>query len=254
MMKNAPPKELASKDLVRKSPQYWAGYDYDMLREIFDGGFGAAMDENDLFQKFFCTYVETFSNKCPECLPANKQAVTVTVITGMTVTKNLSWREGVDPEADRYQTNKTEMTFTVNMDPRFVDKYKQFQAALNSPGAGLRTALAAARPGGAQSVAAGLIAIATDMQKFFADHGGKSAAMRQLNENFLRAINGDPSLQQAGEKIDGAEAESDKNLPPGRYARFVDGANAYFLAKAKADPVRYGHSESHDTATVSALG
>jgi hypothetical protein len=47
-----------------------------------------------------------------------------------------------------------------------------------------------------------------------------------LTENFVRAVNGDPSLQQAGGKIDGAEAESDKDLPPGKYARFVDGANA----------------------------
>ena len=71
MMANAPPKELASKDLVRKSRQYWDGYQTDMIREVFDGGFGAAMDENKQFQKVFCTYVEMFSAKFPDCLPAN---------------------------------------------------------------------------------------------------------------------------------------------------------------------------------------
>ena len=98
-----------------------------------------------------------------------------------------------------------------------------------------------------------LMAVATDMQKFFADHGGKSAAMRQMNENFLRAINGEPSLQQSGGKIEGAEAESDKDLPPGRYARFVDGANAYFRERAQANPVKFGSSSSHDTALCQRL-
>jgi hypothetical protein len=248
MIKNAQPKELASKDLVRKSRKYWDGYQNDMIREVFDGGFGAAMDENELFQKYFCTYVDTFSKKCPECLPPNHQSVTVTVVTSQITTKNLAFREGVDPESARYQTSRTEQTFTIEMDPRFVAKYKQFQAELSSPAAQLRMVAAAARPGGAQNVVGGLLAIATDMEKFFADHPGKSAAMRQMNENFLRAINGDPSLQQASGKIDGAEAESDKDLPPGKYARFVDGANAYFADKDRHAPSYMGNSASHDTA------
>ena len=69
-------------------------------------------------------------------------------------------------------------------------------------------------PGAPSALVHDMMALATDMQKFFADHACKSAAMRQLNENFLRAINGDPSLQQADGKIDGAQAESDKDLPP----------------------------------------
>jgi len=98
-----------------------------------------------------------------------------------------------------------------------------------------------------------MLALTADMQKFFADHPPKSAAMRQLTENFARAIHDKPSLQQGGEKIDGAAAESDKDLPPGRYARFVDGANAYFRARAKADPVRFGGRSSHDTALCQRL-
>jgi hypothetical protein len=248
MIKNAPPKQLASKDLVRKSRQYWDGYQTDMIREVFDGGFGAAMDENEQFQRVFLTYVGTFSAECPECLPPNHQTVTVTEITSMSVTQNLGWREGVDAEADRYQTNKTEKTYTVEMDPRFVAKFNQFHDAVNSPGAGLRGLAAIAQPGGAQRVLHDRLAMVTDMQKFFADHAGKSAAMRQLNENFLRAINGEPSLQQAGGKISGAEAESDKDLPSGRYARFVDGANAYFRERADANPTKFGHGASHETA------
>jgi hypothetical protein len=250
-LKNAPPKQLASKDLVRKSRAYWEGYQTDMIREVFDGGFGAAMDENEQFQRVFLTYVGTFSAKCPECLPPNHQTVTVTEITSMTVTENRGWQPG-QPEADRYQTNKTEQTYTVEMDPRFVAKFNQFHAAVNSPGAGLRGLAAIAQPGGVQSVLHDRLAMVTDMQKFFADHAGKSAAMRQLTENFLRAINSEPSLQQSGGKIDGAEAESDKNLPPGRYARFVDGANAYFRELDKRDSV-FGNSVSHDTALCQRL-
>jgi hypothetical protein len=252
-LKNAPPKQLASKDLVRKSRLYWDGYQTDMIREVFDGGFGAAIDENEQFQRVFLTYVGTLSAQHPECLPPDHQTVTVTEITSMTTTKNLYWREGVDPESDRYQTTKTEKTYTVEMDPRFVARFNQFHAALNSPGAGLRDAATAAQSGGAQGVVRERLAIVTDMQKFFADHACKSAAMRQLTENFLRAINGDPSLQQADGKIDGAQAESDKDLPPGRYARFVDGANAYFRERAQANPTKFGHSQSHDTALCQRL-
>ena len=60
------------------------------------------------------------------------------------------------------------------------------------------------QPGAAQRVMNDLMAPARDMQRFFANHDGKSAAMRQLNENFLRGINGDPSLQQADGTIDEA--------------------------------------------------
>ena len=77
-MKNAPPKQLASKDLVRKSRAYWDGYQTDMIREVFDGGFGAAIDENEQFQRLFCTYVEMYSAKYAALLPANHQTVTIT--------------------------------------------------------------------------------------------------------------------------------------------------------------------------------
>jgi hypothetical protein len=113
----------------------------------------------------------------------------------------------------------------------------------------MRGAAAAMMSGaGPRAMVNDLMAPARDMQKFFANHDGKSAAMRQLNENFLRGATGEPSLQQADGKIDGAQAETDKDLPPGRYARFVDAANAYFRERAKAYPVKFGSSSSHDTA------
>jgi hypothetical protein len=169
------------------------------------------------------------------------------VITSSSTIQNPNWRPG-QPESDRYQSNTTTQTVKVDMDPRFVAPFNAFNKAMTSPGAGLREALAAAQAGGAQRIIHDRLTMAADLQRFFADHGGKSAAMRQLNENFVRAITGDPSLQQAGGKIDGAEAESDKDLPPGKYARFVDGANAYFREKANHSPSYMGNSASHDTA------
>jgi len=235
-IKNAPPKELASKDLVRKSRKYWDGFRTDMIREVFDGGFGAAVDENGQFQALFCSYVETFSAKCPDCLPANRQTVLVTQ------SNNRKF------DANGNLINQDVRTFSIQMDPRFVEKYQQFSKSMSMQGAGIRGVLAAQQSGGIQRVLGDMLAVATDMQKFFADHGGKSAATRQMNENFLRAINGQPSLQQAGGKIEGAEAESDKDLPPGRYARFVDAANSYFRERAARSPAKFGNSSSHDTA------
>jgi hypothetical protein len=240
-IKNAPPKELASKDLVRKSRNYWDGFQTDMIREVFDGGFGPGIDEDKQFQKVFCTYVEMFAAKCPECLPADHQNVTII------------WRTNRKFDQFGNLVSEENHDFTVDMDSRFVDGYKRCWSLLTSKSEALRGVIAAAQAGGAQHAIHDMLALTTDMQRFFADHGGKSAAMRQLTENFVRAINDKPSLQQAREKINGAEAESDKDLPPGRYARFVDGANAYFRDRAKSDPVRYGGRSSHDTAICQRL-
>ncbi len=241
VIRNAPPKELASRDLVRKSRQYWGGYQDDMLREVFDGGFGPGIDEITQFQKVFCTYVEMFAARHPECLPPDHQQVSIVWRTNRTF--------------DKFGTLISEENhdFTLDMDPRFVDGYKRCWSSLTSKAAELQGAITAAQPGGAQRTIHEMLGVAADMQRFFADHPCKCAAMRQLTENFVRAIHDQPSLQQAGERIDGAEAESDKDLPLGRYARFVDGANAYFRARAKSDPVRFGGREAHDTALCQRL-
>jgi hypothetical protein len=236
-VRNAPPKQLASKDLVRKSRAYWDGYQTDMIREVFDGGFGAAVDENQQFQLLFCTYVEMYSAKYAALLPANHQTVTITQNTNRKFDNNGNL------------VNQDSRSTTVEVDSRLAPKYRQFAEGLGSSKNGLGPAIAAMASGASpRGMISNLLAPARDMQRFFANHDGKSAAMRQLNENFLRGATGEPSLQQADGKIDGAQAETDKDLPPGRYARFVDGANAFFRERAKADPIKFGSSSSHDTA------
>ncbi len=235
-VKNAPPKQLASKDLVRKSKAYWDDYQNDMTREVFDGGFGADIDENLMFEELFCSYVDMFSGRCAANLPAKHETVTVTRYHGM--------KDGTG----QWKSVPVE-SWTVEVDSRFAPKYREFVHSLGSSGQGLRTALAAMSSGlSPRELANEMMAPARDMDRFFADHPANSAAMRQLTENFLRGATKQPSLQQAGEKIEGAAAETDKDLPPGRFARFVDGANAFYR-----DPANAKYAGHNDTQFCQAL-
>ncbi|HSZ59321.1 MAG TPA: hypothetical protein VK797_27005, partial [Tepidisphaeraceae bacterium] len=134
-VKTALPKQLASRDLVRKSRAYWDGYQTDMLREVFDGGFGAGIDDNELFEKLFCTYVEMYSAKYAALLPADHQTVTLTQKTNRKFDQNGNL------------ISEDSRTFTVEMDSRFVAKYREFYASLTSRGAGMRGAAAAMMSG-----------------------------------------------------------------------------------------------------------
>jgi hypothetical protein len=254
-VKNAKPKQLASKDLVRKSQAYWDNYGSDIIREVFDGGFASDVDEEPAFQLLFTTYVELFSKNCSAYLPADHKTVTITTVTT---------RRGVVVDTK---------TTTLEMDPRFIEKYGEFIGVAPAPGSDkekeqtAKTLAIAGRlfnrggpshgtsPADAvvllRRIAARGISSGLDMDKFFAAEvkaNGPSAALRQMGENLLRGATGEPSLQEAGGKIDGTEAETDKDLPPGRFARFIDGANAFYRERAKADPIRFGHRESHDAA------
>jgi hypothetical protein len=237
-LKNAPPAQLASKYLVRKSKAYWDAYQTDMIRQVFDGGFGSDMDENQLFRELFCTYVEMFSKKCQAYLPARHEPVTITLYTNR--------------KFDEYHNliSQDTQSWTVEVDSRFAPKYRQFAESLGSPSQGLRTAVGVMTSGLDPRAAMNeMLAPAHDMDRFFATETGPSAAMRQLTENFLRGATGDLSLQQAGAMIEGAEAECDKDLPPGRFARFVDGANAFYR-----DPANAKYKSSNYTAFNQLLG
>jgi hypothetical protein len=245
-VKNAPPKQLASKYLVRKSQAYWSDYRYDLIRQIFDGGFADDVNENLLFQSMFINYVDLFSKDDSAYLPANRRTITIITTT---------LRDG--------RVVKTESK-TIKIDPRFIPKYREFSGVDPDPGspeaaeAGakdiqiMRRVLQAGTPAGADSTAAALVGfklmmahgvdVALDMDRFFKNEAGSSAAMRQLGENFLRGAMGEPSLQEAGAKIRGAEAETDKNLPPGRFTHLIDAANAF-----SRDPANAQYRSPNDT-------
>ncbi len=239
VLKNAQPKQLASKDLVRKSKAYWSNYRSDFIREIFDGGFADDVDKDPAFQVLFVDYVDLFSKNCAAYLPADSKSVTITTVTTTTYPGGA---------ANTETTSKT-----VEVDTRFIPKYVEYSGVDPAPGsdqAKEQTAKTIAiagqifhRPGPYHGVgpadaiallhleaAHGLVGGA-GMDKFFATEvkaNGPSAALRQMGENLLRGATGEPSLQEAGAKIDGAQAETDKDLPPGRYAHFIDAAHAFY--------------------------
>jgi hypothetical protein len=203
-IKAALPPPAPPNGLVRKSRAYWENYRYDLTRQVFDGGFGSDIDSDKDFRLLFNTYVEMYSKHCRAYLPA--QHVTIEITRGG-------------------------QTATVEADSRFAQSYRAFGQAVMSPGETLAGALA---------ISSGRVSFSDyfsssiEIGKFFGKEACNSAAMHQINENLLRAATQERSLQQAGATIPGAAAETDKFLPPGRFARFVDGCNAFFREPANS--------------------
>lgn len=237
-LRAAPPAQLASKDLVRKSKAYWNAYATDMIRQIFDGGFGRDMNENLSFQKLFCTYVELFSKNCRDSLPAHRESVTITT-------------SKVQKDQNGSVTGQEILdSWTVEVGSRFAPYYRRYAESLLSPGQTQAGAIGIKMSGLSPGAAVNeLFAPGRAMVKFFATEKCQSAAMRQLGENLLRGATGERSLQQSGEKIAGAAAETDKDLPPGRYARFVDGCNGFYR-----DPANARLAGLHSSAWCQCLG
>ena len=232
-VKNAPPAQLASKGLVRKSPAYWDDYRTDLIRQVFDGGFGSDVDKDQQFRILFATYVEMFSKKDRAYLPAQHETVTVTQYT---ITKDGN---------GNVVSQVPGQTTTVEVDSRFAKYYRAYGEASQDSRQGLVNAVGIMS--GSTSPGA-LFDPAIDIEKFFNKEAGSSAAMRQLGENLLRGASGDPSLQEAGATIPGAEAETDKSLPPGRFLHFLDAANAFYR-----DPANARYKTGHDTAFCNCL-
>ena len=230
-LKNAPPKQLAAKGVVRKSQAYWGRYENDLIRQIFDGGFADDVNDDVSFQLMFTNYVDLLSKTYRANLPANHRPITIVTTT---------YRNGFVVSTE---------SRTIEIDPRFIAKYCEFSGVTPEPGTQAASDLAArdihifrrvmeaGTPAGRESTADAFarfrLALAhpgeneRDLSKFLATETGASAAMRQLGENLLRAAMGEPSVQEAGVKIQGAEAETDKDLPPGRFTHLIDAANAF---------------------------
>ncbi len=217
--RTAGPPATAPIGLVRKSAAYWSGYKSDIIRQVFDGGFGADVDEDGQFHILFTGYVEQFSDSCHAYVPSpfEKETITHTV--------------------DGRRVSSKE----IDVDLRFWPKYHEFSQA---------GGLSAKSASDAIGVVTGRTSLSTyldpalDIIKFFSTETCKSAAMRQLSENLLRGATGKPSLQTVGTGIAGAAAESDRSAPASRFAHFVDGCNAFFRDPknsrfAPSDPTGY---------------
>jgi hypothetical protein len=206
--------------LVRKSKAYWDNYRSDIIRQVFDGGFGSDVDESTEFQVLFTSHVETFSKKCRAYLPTRHETVTVTQVT---------------TRSDRYGnvvSRQNNQPVAVEVEPRFAPKYRKYAASLGSTSAdSLRAAI---------GIMSGRVSantyfdIGLDAARFFQTESCQSAAMSQLGENLLRGATGQLSLQQSGASIAGASAETDKSAPTGRFTRFIDGCDAFYRDPANA--------------------
>jgi hypothetical protein len=189
--------------LVRKSTAYWSRYKSDIIRQVFDGGFGADVDEDGQFHILFTGYVEQFSESCRAYVPTPFEKETIThTVDGRPVSSK-----------------------EIYIDLRFWPKYHEFSQA---------GGLSAKSASDAIGVVTGRTSLSTyldpalDIIKFFSTETCKSAAMHQLTENLLRGATGKPSLQTVGASIAGAAAESDTSAAAPRFAHFVDGCNAFF--------------------------
>ena len=108
-IRNAPPKQLAAKGLVRKSQAYWNGYGGDFVRQIFDGGFADDASDDPSFQEVnFVTYVDLFSKNYSASLPAGHYPITIVTTTYL----------GGHVVGEKSKT--------VDIDPRFIKKYCEF--------------------------------------------------------------------------------------------------------------------------------
>ena len=205
--------------LVRKSTAYWSRYKSDIIRQVFDGGFGADVDEDGQFHILFTGYVEQFSESCRAYVPTPFEKETIThTVDGRPVSSK-----------------------EIYIDLRFWPKYHEFSQA---------GGLSAKSASDAIGVVTGRTSLSTyldpalDIIKFFSTETCKSAAMHQLTENLLRGATGKPSLQTVGASIAGAAAESDTSAAAPRFAHFVDGCNAFFRDPknsrfAPSDPTGY---------------
>lgn len=207
-------KGKATNGLVRKSQEYWNGYQTDLIRQVFDGLYGDDMDSDSHFRVMFGTYVEMFAKHCHADLPSHYEAVTITRST---------------ETRDRYGNlvrDQVDQQWTVDVDPRFATKYKKYAAApLVSGGEALRQTFSIMS---GKSSFGSYTALGNDIDRFFEKEACASATMRQLNENLLRAAHGDPSLQDAGVTIPGASAESNPGASSQRFTSLRDGCVAYF--------------------------
>jgi hypothetical protein len=218
-IKAALPPPAPPNGLVRKSRAYWDDYRYDLTRQVFDGGFGRDIDSDKDFRLLFNTYVEMYSKHCRAYLPAQHVTIGVTQVIEKTD------RNGNTTSQQQGQTAMVEV------DSRFAPPYREFGQAVMTPGETLAGALAISS---GRVSASNYFGSSVEIDKFFAKESCNSAAMHQINENLLRAATKERSLQQAGATIPGAAAETDKSLPPGRFARFVDGCNAFYRDPANS--------------------
>jgi hypothetical protein len=214
----APSTNASTTPGIMNEPEgYWKSYRTDLIRQVFDGGFGSDVDEDPRFKLLFNTYVEAFSSNCSAYVPAKHETVVVSEVTTRT---------------DRYGTTTQSVTpkGTVEVDSRFAAKYRQYANQLSSGANGFRVAVGVSS---GRTTVNDVMAPANDVQQFFKAEQCQSAAVLQMGENLLRGAAGQRSLQQARAAATGTTSAA--------FTHFGDACNAFYRDPANA---RYAKTDA----------
>ena len=175
--------------IVYRLDPYWERYEgFDIARRIFEGEFGKIPNTPE-FKAFYTGLATSYSERCE-----------AHVAQWQTFERNYDAYEGTDHNLDGSRTIHTsEQTKTYRIDARFGAHWAQFDSDLN------RAVLD-------QGIFQGfglVLGLRGEMETFLNNHACDSATIQQMTENFIRAANGQPSVQQAGLRFAGAANESD---------------------------------------------
>lgn len=193
--------------IVYKLDPYWAQYEaFEFTRRIFDGDFDGYADWTE-FKMTFMGLATEYSDTCKAYVNAWQTYERIEDIYDRT-------EFNLDGSRTIHQTRQTK---TITVDRRFTPQYAQYGPQVNADML-------------EKGVVEGfnlLLAYRAQVKYFFEQHACDSATTRQLTENFIRAANGQPSVQEAGLRFAGAAGESDAPTKTGRPpARFTPVANA----------------------------
>ncbi len=170
----------ATAGVVHEPPAYWYAYRTDIIGRVVEGEFQSDWDSSSQFQEAFNTYVDMFSAHCRANLPAHPVALSVTQ------TANKQDRNG------NVVSQRELQSYTIYLDPRFAQKYREYYQSLTSSSGSLGNALAVAS--GRLSMD-DIFAAGNDMTKFFSIETCQSPVMHQLGENLLKAAEGNLPVQ-----------------------------------------------------------
>lgn len=199
--------------IVYKLDPWWAQYkDIDTARRIFDGDFSHS--DLRLFKYLFVTWGNLYSNLCVTD-QSEKDLYQIPVREYMGMETHL------DGSATKYYQDRF---VDVWIDKRFSPQWGQYRPESNLyfmtkvltnsqakgfgqkvlSGMSVKQFVEAIRQGSRE-----MLAELFQLRDFLTSNSCQSASVQQMTENFIRAANNRPSVQQAGKAFAGAQGESD---------------------------------------------
>ncbi len=183
---------------VYRSLSYWIRFGSPLfLQNVFLGKSDKVYTDTNQFRYYFGAYVAQYSKNCRHLLPD-----TVPVYTIESKTQTFNGWTGVVTDTTNYKR-------TIYVKPNLFPKYKEYLDRPISKKEAANTFISILKGQPPQNV--GVIeGLFEDMDLLLTERGCESATARQFEENLLRLANGEPTLQESGERVAGAILESRK--------------------------------------------